>query len=330
MVEIVVTENESGQKLKKLCFKYLNLAPASFIYKMLRKKNIVLNDRKANGDEVLTKGDRVKFYLADDTIHKFKEEVKHEVNMMDTEELGVIYEDRNIMIVNKPYGILSQKASENDYTMNEQIIDYCLLKGKINKKQLETFKPSVCNRLDRNTSGLLLAGISLEGSRYLSKLIKERQIEKEYYAVVHKIFEHKKHFVAYLYKHENTNKVDVISEEEYFKRGMPKNFIRTEAYYEPVEFKKSYTLLKIKLITGKSHQIRAHLGYLGYPIIGDNKYGNVNLNAAFRERFGLKHHLLHAGKLTFPQGDGREKYPFQGKTFQVEPPELFQTVWKEI
>jgi 23S rRNA pseudouridine955/2504/2580 synthase len=330
MVEFIVTENEAGQKMKKLCFKYLNLAPGSFIYKMLRKKNIVLNDKKASGDEVLQEGDSVKFYLADDTIRKFRQETIYEVKMMDTEELGVIYEDKNIMIVNKPYGILSQKAKDDDYTMNEKIIDYCLLKGKITKKQLETFKPSVCNRLDRNTSGLLLAGVSLEGSQYLSKLVKERSIDKEYYAIVHKIFEQKKHVIAYLYKHEDTNKVEVISEEEYFKKGMPKGYVRTEAYYEPVEFKKSYTLLKIKLVTGKSHQIRAHLGYLGYPIIGDNKYGNVNLNASFRDRFGLKHHLLHAGEMTFPKGDGKEKYPFLGKTYKVDPPEIFTKVWENI
>lgn len=330
MVEILVAENEEGQKLKKLCFKYLNLAPTSFIYKMLRKKNIVLNDKKATGDELLVKGDSVKFYLSDDTIQKFQKEVKCETVMMDTDELDVIYEDKNIMIVNKPCGILSQKANEDDYSMNERIIDYCLLKGIIDKKQLNTFRPSVCNRLDRNTSGLLLAGISLEGSRYLTKLIKERQMDKEYYAIVHKVFENKKHVVAYLCKHEDTNKVDVINEEEFLKKGMPKNYMRTEAYYEPVAFKKSYTLLKIKLITGKSHQIRAHLGYLGYPIIGDNKYGNIKLNDMFRKQFGLNHHLLHAGELTFPEAKGTIQYPFLGKTFKADLPELFQTVWDNI
>lgn len=330
MVEILVGANESGQKLKKLCFKYLNQAPASFVYKMLRKKNIVLNDKKATGDEMLSPGDSVKFYLADETIQKFRREIRYEGMQKNMGDLDVIYEDENILIVNKPYGILSQKASEQDYTMNERIVEYCLATGKLDEKQMETFRPSVCNRLDRNTSGLLLAGISLEGSRYLNKIIKERSIEKEYYAIVHMVFEQKLHMTAYLYKNEETNKVDIISEEAYIKQGMPKNYVRTEAYYEPVKFRKTYTLLKIRLITGKSHQIRAHLGYLGYPIIGDNKYGNVRLNEAFRERFGLKHHLLHAGTITFPKGDGKLHYPFLGKTFHADVPELFREIWDNL
>ncbi len=330
MVEITVKDNEAGQKLRKLCLKYLNQAPVSFIYKMLRKKNIVLNDKKAAGDEILKTGDSIKFYLSDETIAKFKNNVNYEVVMMDKSELDVVYEDSDIIIVNKPYGILSQKAKEDDYTMNEMIVDYCLLEGKIDKKQLETFKPSVCNRLDRNTSGLLLAGISLDGSRILSKMLKERKIDKYYYAIVHKIFEREMHFTAYLYKHEGTNKVEVISEEMYKKLNEPKNYVRTEAYYEPVEFKKTYTLLKIKLVTGKAHQIRAHLGYLGYPIIGDNKYGNVNLNLTFKERFGLKHHLLHAGEIDFPKADSREKFEFMGKSFKVDPPEMFNRVWESL
>ena len=157
MKEIIISQNEAGQRLDKFLKKYLAKAPGSFLYKMLRKKNIVLNGKKATGNEKLGVGDSVKLFLADDTIGKFaglvpiKEEYQVSVN------LDIIHEDANVLFINKPAGMLSQKAAKDDVSMVEHVIAYLLAEGSITQEELRTFRPSICNRLDRNTSGLIVA-----------------------------------------------------------------------------------------------------------------------------------------------------------------------------
>ena len=159
MQEIIVSTNEAGQRFDKLLAKYLNEAPKSFIYKMLRKKNIVLNGKKATGNEKLGVGDSIKLFLSDETIEKFSK-----VTVQKTKQrLDVIYEDENILLINKPVGMLSQKAEAKDESLVEHIITYLLESGQLTEEELRKFKPSICNRLDRNTSGLVVAGKSLLG-----------------------------------------------------------------------------------------------------------------------------------------------------------------------
>ena len=159
MQEIIVAANEAGQRLDKMLAKYLNEAPKSFLYKMLRKKNIVLNGKKATGNEKLAVGDSVKLFLADETIAKFSN--IHAVHTNVT--LDIIYEDENVLLINKPVGMLSQKAVADDESLVEHIISYMLETRQLTEEELRKFRPSVCNRLDRNTSGLVAAGKSLAG-----------------------------------------------------------------------------------------------------------------------------------------------------------------------
>ena len=163
MKQIEIGENEAGIRLEKLLAKYLNKAPKSFIFKMLRKKNITLNGKKADGTEKTKVGDVVKLFLSDDTIENFRE-IKEAAPQKKIPHLDIVYEDANIMLINKPTGMLVQKADMKDYSLNEILIDYLLQKGEISKESLSTFKPSVCNRLDRNTSGLVAAGKSMAGN----------------------------------------------------------------------------------------------------------------------------------------------------------------------
>ena len=166
MQKITVSANEAGQRLDKLLGKYLSKAPMSFVYKMLRKKNIKLNGKKAQGNEKLTKGDQVEVFLSDDTWQKFAGAPGAEKQlpadlaraMESSIRLSVIYEDPDILILNKPSGMLSQKAAPSDLSLNEYMIAYLLKKGDLKLAELATFRPSVCNRLDRNTSGLVTAG----------------------------------------------------------------------------------------------------------------------------------------------------------------------------
>lgn len=190
MTELKISERDSGQRLNKFLMKYLNQAPSSFLYKMLRKKNIVLNGKRAKGDEILCTDDDIKLFLSDDTISKFRNCGHGGSNQtgrnadISPDTLHVLYRDADIMAVHKPAGILSQKSKEDDYSVNECIIDYCRKYGVLDDRALETFTPSVCNRLDRNTSGIILAGISLSGSQNLAQILRDRLADKYYYTVV--------------------------------------------------------------------------------------------------------------------------------------------------
>lgn len=319
MRELNIGPNEAGQRFDKYLSKYLKDAPKSFIYKMLRKKNITRNGKKADGSEKLSEGDIIKMFMSDETIDKFMG-VNENALLKTQVNLDVVYEDSNIIIVNKPVGMLSQKAEKNDVSLNEYIIEYLYGKKKVTDESLRTFRPSVCNRLDRNTSGLVLAGCSLTGTQTLSKMLKDRTIDKYYYCIVDGVMTDKKKVSGYLKKDEKTNKVTVTAEK---KEGS--SYIET--YYEPVKNNGKLTLLRIKLITGKPHQIRAHLAWTGHPIAGDYKYGNKKLNQYVKNGYGCNSQLLHAGEVTFPALSGEMKN-LSGMCIKADVPETFKNVIK--
>ena len=185
MKEIVINENEAGQRLDKFLGKLLKEAPASFYYKMLRKKNIVLNGKKATGNEKLTAGDSVKLFLSDETFEKFagKQQTKDPVVSVPHISLEIVYEDHDVLAINKPAGMLSQKAKKEDISANEYILAYLLASGVVKKENLNTFRPSICNRLDRNTSGVLIAGKTLKGLQEMSKQLRMREVKKFYHCI---------------------------------------------------------------------------------------------------------------------------------------------------
>lgn len=336
MKKIVVSKNEAGQKLLKLLAKYLNKAPQSFLHKMLRKKNITLNGKKADGSELLCETDEVCLFLSDDTIASFRddpsegwrprrpEEMKEiPQRFAKVRETKVVYEDEDILIMNKPTDVLSQKAMLTDFTLNEWVIMYLLEKGSLRKEELQTFRPGVCNRLDRNTSGLITAGKSLAGLQTLSALFKERTVHKDYLCIVCGQVKEHTLLKGYLEKDARTNKVTVEKE----KRTQEGAYIETE--YTPVKTSGDYTLLKVRLITGKTHQIRAHLASVGYPLAGDPKYGKAEENKRLSECYGLKNQLLHAAFLEFPQEMSGCRQ-LSGKRFYAPVPKEFEQIAKEL
>lgn len=316
MKSVQIGPNEAGQRLDKLLAKYLNKASKGFLYKMLRKKNITLNGKKASGSEMLKAGDEVKLFLADETIDKFTEIKSENVHV----DFQVIYEDAHILLVNKPAGVLSQKAKEGDSSLVEGIITYLLESGAIKHEDLRSFRPSVCNRLDRNTSGLVIAGKSLLGLQEMSRALKMREMDKHYLCVVAGRIETARDIEGYLRKDPKTNKVTVTKEAA--AEAAP---IHTA--YLPLVSNHRCTLLDVKLITGRTHQIRAHLASEGHPILGDQKYGDRTKNEWCRSAYHISAQMLHSRCLTFPTFEGALA-DLSGRTFTAPLPERFRRFLK--
>lgn len=323
---ITITENEAEQRLDKFLGKYMNKAPKSFFYKMLRKKNITLNKKKAEGNERLKVGDEIRLFLSDETIEGFggSKAYKKPLKNASYPELDIIYEDAHILLINKPAGLLSQKAKPEDVSLVELLISYLLKSGQLKEEDLRSFRPGICSRLDRNTSGLVAAGKSLPGLQAMNELIRTRTIGKYYRCIVTGIITKPQRIEGWLKKDEKANEVTIYQREQ--KDSL---FICTE--YLPLETisigNGRYTCLEVHLITGRSHQIRAHLASIGHPIVGDSKYGNSQINKYFLEQFGLKYQLLHAFRLEFPHLEG-VLIPLANRKFTAPLPPLFEKIWK--
>ena len=361
MREINVSTNEAGQRLDKLLRKYLKNANTSFIYKMLRKKNIVLNDKKAEGKEILNLGDSVKMYFSEETFATMtgragqnsgsaeanREAVasasaqtasagknsaqtrrgtssgnsseRREKRAFDVEKFRkhIVYEDENLLVLNKPSGWLSQSDGSGLPSVNERCLQYLMATGALTETQLQTFKPGIANRLDRNTSGLILFGKTLPALQALAGLLRDRTMEKYYLAIVCGDIDHAQRIDGYLAKDERTNRVEIRSQ------PFP-DAVEIHTAYEPLKRSTDYTVLKVHLITGKTHQIRAHLRAIGHPIIGDPKYGRKDANAYYRTHGGVKAQLLHAWELHFPETLDGPLRNLAGRTITAEPPKEFR------
>lgn len=327
MQEIRISEANAGQRLNKFLGKYLDAAPQSFIYKMLRKKNIKWNNGKASGNELLNAGDSIQIYMTDETIAKFKKNGAVKAGADNPLcNIEILYEDKDVLVLNKPVGMLSQKAEAGDYSLNERIVDYYHTKEVADS----FFVPSVCNRLDRNTSGIILAGMSLKGSRVLSRILKDRTLDKYYLTIVSGKVEKASTIKGFLTKKASHNQVVVFdSLEQAHANGVEKPaFIETR--YEPLSYgsfqNMEFTLLKVKLVTGKTHQIRAHLCSAGHPIVGDGKYGKKSVNTVLKKEFGLKHQLLHAYEIIFPKELNELSEKLSGQVFHAPLPEEFADI----
>lgn len=322
MREIIIRPNEAGQRLDKFLTKYMALAPKSFFYKMLRKKNITLNGRKATGQEKLSVNDTVKLFLSDETIDKFTEKkTLHQPADIPPADLDILYEDRHTIFINKPAGMLSQKAEKNDISLVEYMIGYLLKSRQITEEELCTFHPSVCNRLDRNTSGIVAAGKTLAALQELSEMFRERSVKKYYLCLAAGTVTQGAHISGFLTKDPRTNTV-------IYSTSMTKGAARIETEYRPLSTGNHVTLLEVHLITGKTHQIRAHLASQGHPIIGDYKYGDRKINDRYRSEYGLTSQLLHSVRLCIPECTGTLS-GLSGKVLTAPLPELFQRICED-
>lgn len=329
---LTIGKNQAGQRLDKYLKKALPNAGSSFFYKMLRKKNIILNGKKAEGKELLQQGDEVKCFFSDETFAKLCGQQSTEDTSMyrkayDTlKDIGIIYEDDDILLLNKPAGVLSQKAKPEDISLNEWLIGHLLATKAMKEEELATFRPSVCNRLDRNTSGIVLCGKTLAGSQALGRIIKDRSVKKYYQTVCKGKILNESTLEGYLSKDEQTNTVRVFQE----KPGNLEEASYICTVYTPLAVAGEYTYVCVELVTGKTHQIRAHLASTGHPLIGDTKYGDEKLNRQMQTKYALHHQLLHAGRICFPAEEEGALAKVSGKTFTAPLPPKFDTILQAL
>ncbi len=318
-----VTAKEAGQRLDKYLAKCMGDAPKGFLYKMMRKKNITLNGKKAAGMEKVAEGDRIAIFLSDGTIAKFRRKPPEAVKPPTPAKLDIIFEDEDILVINKPQGMLSQKAEKGDNSLIEYIASYLRQKGEGGQAG---FSVGICNRLDRNTTGLVVAGKSIAGLQCFNRLFKERELKKYYLCLVKGTISKQANICGYLAKDQSKNRV-AIHQEKYG------NAVQIATAYEPlvnaVWNGQDFTLLKVHLITGKPHQIRAHLQSIGHPVAGDAKYGGKKFYDLFQREFGIRYQLLHAWKFCLGQPDYLpEKY--RNIVWKAPLPEQFAKVLKAV
>ena len=297
MISYIVTKSEAGGRMDKFIKSRLHSAPDSFIYKMARKKNLTLNGKKCEGREILKEGDEIKLYVKDETIALFSGNVQNS----DVSEyrkayetlkgIKVLKETDDILFLNKPSGILTQKAEGNTFSLNEWMIGYLLDQNIITEESLQNFHPSVLNRLDRNTSGIVLCGITPLGSRVVSKMLKDRTLHKYYECLVKGDCKLGGRISGYLIKDHAKNQSDFFESQNAIEEKRRKEAKEVSLRVKVLGKENNNTRLSIELETGKSHQIRVMMAHFGYPLVGDAKYGNDRV---------ANGQNLHAARVLFP------------------------------
>lgn len=314
MQEFIIQKEEAGQTVMKYLARLLPEASMGLLRKSMRKKNIVLNGKKIEGREKIAAGDSVKVWFSDETIEKFrgKKEESPKRDYPDF-EAWVLYEDENIIILNKPAGLLSQGDTSGAPSLNEALLAARESGGSV--------KPSICHRLDRNTSGLVIAGKTVRGLQEMNALIKARALTKVYQALVYGKTPPSGILKGYLVKDHERNQV------RYTPCAEP-GTLPIETHYETLVTTTAqgctFSLVRVRLVTGRSHQIRLHFSSIGHPLLGDRKYGS-RASLAASEALHIRRQLLHAASLTFPALIDDFAY-LSGKTFTAPLPADFASV----
>ncbi|MBQ7218140.1 MAG: RluA family pseudouridine synthase [Ruminococcus sp.] len=286
MRTLTVGKNDAGQRLDKFLSKRFKTMPKSLMYKYLRTKYIKLNGKKVQPEVFLNEGDVLTFYIRDE----FFEEKKRYDFLKAGKELSIIYEDDNILLLDKKVGVIAHQDSRYDSdTLNLRVMRYLYEKGEYDPEKEGSFAPALCNRIDRNTGGIVIAAKNAEALRVMNQKIRDREIEKYYLCAV-KGVPKKDHDVlkGYLIKNEDTNTVKVYDQP---RDGMKE--IITE--YTVLDRGSALSLCEVLLHTGRTHQIRAHMAHIGHPLLGDEKYGDKKLNA----KHHMKRQALYSYKLRF-------------------------------
>lgn len=277
MKELIINKNDGGQRLDKFIQKAVPLMPKTLLNKYIRLKRIKVNGKKCKNSDILNEKDIVSLYINDEFFESFENESESKNNIIHIHVLPeIVYEDENIIIVYKPVGMDVHRGSEKvKSTLIDIIKAYLFHKGEYDPKTENTFSPAVCNRIDRNTTGLVIAAKNAASLREINEFIRERRILKNYLCICTGNFP-KNHGIETAYHKKGQHNLVNI------RNSMADGYRQIITEYKVLEIQGNFTLAEINLITGRTHQIRAHLAFIGVPILGDGKYGNVTVNKKYR------------------------------------------------
>lgn len=287
MKELIINKNDAGQRVDKFLTKTFKNLPASLMYKAIRKKDIKINKKRCKPDTKLCFGDILMLYIKDE----FLEQTFDEYDFLKApSNVDIIYEDENLLLVNKKPGLIVHPDENYHFdSLISRIQHYLYEKGEYNPRKENSFTPALVNRIDRNTGGIVIATKNAESLRILNQKMKNRELKKFYLCIAYSKFAKKEDVLtAYLEKNEAQNRV-------YIHNSPKENAKIIKTKYKVLREKSDFSLLEVELLTGRTHQIRAHLAFLGHPLLGDSKYGKNSIN---KEK-GYKWQALYSYKLKF-------------------------------
>lgn len=306
MKKIIINSNDANQRVDKFLSKYMKNAPMSVIYKAIRKKRVKLNGKRCDISTRLNENDILELYINDE----FFEAKENEYDFKKiTPDLDIVYEDENIMLINKKQGILVHSDDKESFnTLINHILSYLYINKEYNPDDEHSFRPSLCNRIDRNTSGIVIAAKNAATLNIMNEKIKNNEIQKYYMCIAMGTFKNKSGILKdYLIKDSTSNTVTV-------KKQYEKGAKEIETHYRVLKEENNLSLVEVHLITGRTHQIRAHLASIGHPLLGDTKYAKLSdMPIKSRKQY------LCSYKTYFNKTDNDNILSYlEGKTFEIK------------
>ena len=311
---ITVKKNDAGQRLDKFLSKAVKGLPTSMMYKLIRTKKIKVNRKRTEQKYMLCEGDEIQLFIKEE----FFDSPEKDMGALERiiPKLNVLYEDENIMLLNKRPGVLVHEDSDaGENTLIMHVKAYLCQKGEYSPYDEQSFAPALCNRIDRNTGGIVIAAKNAEALRVMNEKIKNNMLTKTYYCLVHGVPSPRTaELRGYLRKDSKNNTVEVRDNQF---PGAKEIITR---YRVANAFGREKALLEVDLITGRTHQIRAHMAHIGHPLLGDGKYG---INRDERSK-GYKYQALYAYKLYFKKSDDESILSYlEGKTFALDESDIW-------